>query len=84
MIQFLKDNNKWVKAAAYLNLGKFIETLKNSKKPSLYLLNEFCRMTSNDVKDCFNSEEEALKACSFNFPAVCRTYVIAPKLEKWP
>lgn len=28
MLKFLKDENKWVKLSAYLNLGKFIYLLK--------------------------------------------------------
>jgi hypothetical protein len=28
MLKFTKDNNKWVKLAAYKNLGKFIYYLK--------------------------------------------------------
>lgn len=28
-MDFLKDGNKWVKAAAYLHLGEFINTIKD-------------------------------------------------------
>lgn len=48
MLTLLKDSNKWVRLSAYKNLGKFIFTLKglniNEK-----LIQEFCRMTDNDI-----------------------------------
>ena len=31
MLNLLKDSNKWVKASAYKNLGKFIHSLKGIK-----------------------------------------------------
>jgi hypothetical protein len=31
MLNLLKDTNKWVKASAYKNLGKFIYALKGIK-----------------------------------------------------
>ena len=70
MLIFLKDNNKWVKSQAFLRLGQFIETLRDCKKPNYGLLYEYCRVNSNDVKECFVEEIEIIRVCAFNFPAV--------------
>ena len=60
MISFLRDQNKWVKASAFLILGRFIETLVSTANPSQVILDEYCGMTSPETKGCFNTEVEVL------------------------
>ena len=48
MLNLLKDNNKWVRASAYKNLGKFIHELKGMKINDKLVV-EFCRMIDSDV-----------------------------------
>jgi len=48
MLNLLKDGNKWVRASAYKNLGKFIYELKGMKINEK-LIHEFCRMVDPDV-----------------------------------
>lgn len=75
-----RDNNKWVKGAAYKSLGHFIETLSGVTQPNPALLTEFCRVTATDVKECYNDENEVLRECAFVFPAVLATF----GASKWP
>jgi serine/threonine-protein phosphatase 4 regulatory subunit 1 len=48
------------------------------------LLVEFCRVTSNDIKDCYSSESELYQLVSLYFPAVLQTYgpTSWPQLQK--
>ena len=48
MLNLLKDTNKWVRASAYKNLGKFIYCLKGLKINEKLVL-EFCRMVDADI-----------------------------------
>jgi serine/threonine-protein phosphatase 4 regulatory subunit 1 len=48
MLNLLRDANKWVRASAYKNLGKFIHELKGMKINEKLVL-EFCRMVDADV-----------------------------------
>jgi hypothetical protein len=48
MLNLLRDSNKWVRASAYKNLGKFIYELKGLKINDTLIL-EFCRMVEPDV-----------------------------------
>lgn len=44
MLKLLKDNNRWVKLSAYLNLGKFIYFLKGLNVHEK-LIKRFLKMT---------------------------------------
>ncbi|KAM3146855.1 hypothetical protein pb186bvf_001009 [Paramecium bursaria] len=79
MQQFIKDPNKWVKASAFMNLGKFISKFTD-QPPSDALLTEFCRITNKDIHEYFDSEEQLLIISSSYFPAVLKVY---GKI-KWP
>ena len=51
MIIFLQDESKWVKTAAYKNLGPFIATLEGSLNLNEKLLEFYLKMNDPDIKD---------------------------------
>lgn len=78
MLKFLKDDNKWVKLSAYLNLGKFIYLLKGLEVNEK-LIKRYLKMCDKDIIG-LGSENEIVYSCAFNFPAVVS--VAGP--NKWP
>ena len=78
MLKLLKDNNKWVKIAAYKCLGPFISTL-SGLSISEKLFENYCLMTSNALNSLV-SDNEIMSSCSYYFPAVLAAF--GP--EKWP
>ena len=50
MLNFLKDDNKWVKIAAYKNLGPFIASLDSSSL-SEKLFEHYYSMIDNNIKN---------------------------------
>eukprot|EP00828_Plagiopyla_frontata_P045948 TRINITY_DN8005_c0_g1_i2.p1 TRINITY_DN8005_c0_g1~~TRINITY_DN8005_c0_g1_i2.p1 ORF type:complete len:529 (-),score=125.88 TRINITY_DN8005_c0_g1_i2:75-1661(-) len=78
MLNFLKDENKWVKIAAYKNLGPFIASLEPTTIQDK-LFEHYYSMIDNNVKN-ISAENEIMYACAFNFPGVLQ----AGGVERWP
>jgi len=70
-LKFLEDNSKWVKVAAYKNLGPFIATLIGLKVHEK-LIENFLKMSHSSVNGLSNANE-IIYECAFNFPAVLYT-----------
>ena len=64
----MRDENKYVKAAAYKNIGAFIHTLKG-RKIDPKLLEAYKKMATSEV-DNISSDNDILFACAYNFSAV--------------
>lgn len=79
ILKMIKDNNKWVKLAAYKCLGPFISSL-SGMKISEKLFEAYCQMASSSVNNLSSDNNEIMSACSFYFPAVVAA--LGPK--KWP
>jgi serine/threonine-protein phosphatase 4 regulatory subunit 1 len=76
--RFLTDVSKWVRSAAFQQLGPFFATLPQASiSPSL--LNHYISMSI--PSDGAEATDEELKLfCAFSFPAVCVT--LGP--DRWP
>lgn len=68
MLGFLKDGTKWVKIAAYKQLGKVIVQLKD-KNTYDKLLEFYFQMVEPQMLKLGNGYE-MMESCAFNFPAV--------------
>jgi len=77
-LKLLKDSNKFVKAAAYKNLGLFISTLQGLEVNEK-LLAHYLQMTDASVNG-LTFDNEIMFACAYNFPAVLLTL----GSSKWP
>lgn len=71
MLNFIKDQHKWVKLPAYKNLGPFIATLKG-RTINERLLEEYFRMSTHEIND-LSVENDIFYSCAYNFPAVLYT-----------
>ncbi|EAR99442.2 protein phosphatase 4 regulatory subunit 1, putative (macronuclear) [Tetrahymena thermophila SB210] len=72
LLNCLKDQSKWVKIAAYKNLGPFIVTLENCHA-SEKLFDHYTKMTDNTINSLSN-ENEILISCAQYFPAILKVY----------
>ena len=64
MLNFLKDENKWVKIAAYKNLGPFIASL-DSSTISEKLFEHYYSMVENNIKN-ISTENEVYLSLSWH------------------
>jgi serine/threonine-protein phosphatase 4 regulatory subunit 1 len=71
MLNFIKDQHKWVKIPAYKNLGPFIAALKG-RIINERLLEAYFRMSTHEIND-LSLENEIFYSCAYNFPAVLYT-----------
>ncbi|EGR27934.1 protein phosphatase 4 regulatory subunit 1, putative [Ichthyophthirius multifiliis] len=78
LLNFLKDNSKWVKTSAFKNLGPFISTLQN-QAPSEKLFENYNKMVDNNINNLLQ-DDEIMIACSQYFPAILTIY----GSKKWP
>lgn len=64
----LRDPNKFVKAAAYKQLGAYIHSLKGSKiNPKL--IEAYVKMSTPEL-DTLSTNNDIVLSCAYNFPAV--------------
>jgi len=66
----IDDQSRWVKGAAFQNLGKFISILDSSQVTSKFL-SRFTGMVSSGGKTI--GDTDLVWCCAFNFPAVLLT-----------